>query len=424
MFSTYMESVKKILFTLGILFIYKSAMLITLPGVNFNLLKGVVTNNSFFKTLDFFLGGGIERCSIIALGIMPYLSASMLVQFLSSNSGIQYFQEIKRDKEMGNVKLNSWTKYITGILAVINGFMVAYNIFHVYNNGAPIVYMDKISFYALSVLILTAGSFLAVWVANQISKRGIGNGVSVLIFFNVISQTGNSLTTLFKMIWNGQVKYLHLFYIVMFFLVVTIFTIAVESSYKYIDVYFPGMEGETSMKQRLPIKLNNSGVMPSVLTSSFVEFPHLIFSFLRKIFYVESLQKIANYTSKGGPLYYVTFAILIFIMNIVHSSISFNTKEIASQLEEHNIFVKGVQQGKSTRDYIDSLINKINIISGIYLILLCGVSEFVCDKINVLIGANVLNFTGTTVLIVVQISQLILKGVSNFDYQKVFNSIY
>lgn len=423
MLGKYKESIKKILFTLMVLVFYRIAMLITLPGVNFRIISDSVKMSSFFKTIDFFLGGAIERCSILSLGIMPYLSASILVQFLSSDSGLHYFQEIKRDKEMGMVQLNSWTKYITILLAGINGMMLASNIFNSYSDGAPLVYISKFQFYSLSILLLMTGTFLSIWLSNQISKRGIGNGVSVIIFFNVLCQTGSSIKKLFHMINNGQINTLHLVYIILFLAGITLFTVFMESSYKYIDVYFPGMEGDTSMSQRLPIKINNSGVMPSVLTSSFVQFPHLLFSFLKRVFFVDSFEKIINYTAKGGPFYYLTFMILIFAMNILHSNISFDTRDVASKLEEYNIFVKNVPQGNKTKAYLDSVINKMNILSGVYLILLCGVSEIICDKINLLIGVDILTFTGTTVLIIVQISQLILKGVEDFNYNNIFDRI-
>ena len=169
--------------------IYRMTMLIVLPGIDFDIVKGVANNSNILKTMNFFVGGGIDKCSILALNIMPYISATIVTQFLSSNNGIDFFRNLKKDKEMGSAKLNLWTQVFTVLIALFNSVYFTGIIFLRSQSDVSPVYIDKYLFFLISIPTLVAGTMLVVWLANQISKFGIGQGTSVILFKKNISNT-------------------------------------------------------------------------------------------------------------------------------------------------------------------------------------------------------------------------------------------
>jgi preprotein translocase subunit SecY len=418
----YGETVKKILITMAILVVYRIAMLIVLPGVDLSLLNVDEVNSGFLRTINLFIGGGIERCSVFTVNIMPYISATIITQFLSSKIGFQYFKELKQNRDLGAAKMNEWTQYFTVIIAIIQSIHMCLFIFGINKDGISAVYIGKSMFFIIAIPALVCGSLLTVWMANQISKYGVGQGTSLIIFCNVLLGGSGGISKIVDFYKSGVLTKLHLGFLLIFGSVLFLFVIFVESCKRKITVQYPGIGGKHSI-QYLPLKINNAGVIPPVLASSFLYAPQVLSSILKIFFFTESIDKYISYFSHGGMLYYVFSSVLLFVFTISQTDIVFDPEDISKNLQDNGVVVLGVRPGKETSKYLRNIINRLNIIAGIYLIIVCVFSEFICQLFNNSVGVRVLHLGGTSLLILVSVSQLIFKGTIHYNYKILTNSM-
>ncbi len=412
------EMIKKLGITLVILTCYRLGMSLIIPGVNIELLKNCTWNTGALKTLNMLMGGGIEKCSIFTINIMPYISATIITQFLSSRLvGFKYFQSLKGNRELGSAKLNSWTQLFSLVIAIIQATYISTFIFNINDNGIGAVFISKALFLTISIPIMVAGTFITIWIANQISKYGVGQGTSIIIFVNILLSGENGITNIYKLYKAGVLTGGHIGFIILFIITLFTFVIFVESCRRLIPVQYPSITKESAV-QVLPLKINNAGVIPPVLASSLAYVPQMIGTLLKKVFFTENFDKYLAYFSHGGIFYYGFMSLLLFMITISQTEIVFDCEDVAKGLQDSGVVVLGVRPGKDTESFLRKTINKLNVLAGIYLVIACVLSEYICTWFNELIQIKVLHLSGTSVLILASTAQLIFKGSVYHDYNK------
>ena len=418
------NSFKKFFITIGILALYKIAMMIMIPGIDMDSLPQLSSKSGFLDTLNVFSGGSIDNCSILATNIMPYITATIITQMLCSKSiGIEYFQNLKKDKEIGDMKKHEWTQYFTVIVAFINACYISKVLCNNVQNGVNTVYTSNGLFYLIAIPAMIAGSLFCVWIANRISKSGIGQGVSVLIFANIVSNSASSFKKIYDLYVNSVISFNYLLAIVIFFLSLFFIIIYVEACVVYFPTRYTGVVGK-NIDQKLPLKINNSGVMPAILASSLAHVPTMIIGFLEFLnFQTATLNKYASIISSNGSLYYIFNAVLIFTFTTTQSEITFDPEEIAYSLKESGAVIKDVRPGEDTKNLLEKVLSKLNFISGIYLVFVCVLSEYFCNYFNQVIGEKVLQLSGTSVLILVSTAKLVFEGIRNYNYKEIIQKM-
>lgn len=415
---------QKLFFTIFILAIYKITMLIAIPGIDLDRIPQLSSKSSLLGTLNVFSGGSIDNCSILATNIMPYITATIITQLFSSQSiGIDYFKNLKKDKELGDIKRNEWTQYFTVFIALINAIYISKTLVGSYDEGIPIVFFSATLFYCISIPAMIAGSLFVVWLANQIARVGIGQGTSVIIFANIISNSASSFNKIYNLHKTGALPTNLLILIILFFSVLFFIVVFVESCNVFLPTRYTGIVGK-QIDQKMPLKINNSGVMPAVLSSSFSHFPMVLSNFLEKLsFKTETINKYAAYFSQSSSFYYLITSLLIFFFAITQSEISFDPLDISQNLQDSGAVIKNTRPGKETYNKLKAILRRLNIFSGVYLALVCVLSEYFCYYVNQTVGEKVLQLSGTAVLILVSTSKLIFDGMRQYDYEKILNKM-
>jgi len=415
---------KKLFVTIGILAVYRMAMLVVIPGVDLDGIPQLSNKSSFLGTLNVFSGGSLDQCSILATNIMPYITATIVTQLFSSKSiGIDYFQKLKKDKELGDAKKNEWTQYFTVIVSLINAVYISTTLFHTYKDGASIIFFSKALFYSLSIPAMVAGSMFVVWLANQISKYGIGQGTSVIIFANIISNSASNFNKIFELYKSGTLSINNAILIILFFSILFFVVVFMESCTIFLPVKYAGITGKQA-EQKMPLKINNAGVMPAVLASSFSHFPMILVGLFEKFnLQTETVTKYASYFSQSSSFYYIISAILIFLFTITQSEISFDPQEISHNLQESGAVIRDVRPGADTYLKLKGILSKLNFLSGLYLAFVCVLSEYFCFYINQSVGEKILQLSGTGVLILVSTSKLIFDGMKNYNYMEILKTM-
>lgn len=372
---------KKILFTLLVLFIFKLGASITVPGVD------VSSNNlSFFEILNAMSGGAFEKASIFALSVTPYITAQIIIQLLSMDI-IPYFSELSKQGGVGRRKLNQITRVVGIILAFIQGYM--YSFAYISNGNA----MD----YMLYALILTAGTAFLMWIADQITNKGIGNGMSLIIMAGII----NVLPSMFVNLWtelinDGFIGILLFALFIIVFLFVIIGVIYVESAERRLPIQYANKTNSTLSNQSyIPFKLNSAGVVPVIFASAVISIPQIIASFVKNETFTLIVSKYINYTTTTGIIIYV---ILIILFTYFYTFMQLKPKEMAENLNKNGGYIPGVRPGDETICYVSKVLKRITVVGGIFLAILAAL-PIIFGKMSSL--SNIISISGTGLLIVV-----------------------
>ncbi len=419
---------KKIFLTIIILAIYKMVSMIILPGIDPKVItETAVEKSGFLQTLNVLAGGGIDKCSILAINIMPYITATILTQVLSSRThGIEYFQNLKNNRELGSAKLNEYTQYFTVLIAGVSAIFMLSHIFGItYGSGVSAVFISKVRFFIVAIPILVAGCLFSVWISHQISKYGVGQGTSVLIFANIVSSFSGDMGKIYSMYKKGTLGGNNLLMILILFFTIFLIVIFVEGCSRPIPTIYPGLSG-AKVEQSLPLKINNAGVIPPTFASIMVSIPSMLSGALQKLpiaFHTETIDKYISYFNQGGPFYYIFYSLLLFAVTISQTEAVFDPTEISRNLQENGAVIVRVRPGLDTTRYLRSILNKLNFLAGLYLIFICVISEFFCKNFNRTLGTNVLHLSGTSILIMVSVAQLIFKGAKNYNYELLIDPI-
>ncbi len=388
------ELKEKILFTLGILLIYRFGAHITVPGVNVVILREQfgALSGGILGIYDMFVGGGLSRATILALGIMPYISASIMFQLLAAV--FPTVEKLQKEGEDGRAKLTQWTRYTTVVLSVIQGFSYA-----AFLTSTGAIEDPGFIFNLTTTVILTVGAIFVMWLGEQITERGIGNGMSLLIFFSIIETFPQAVARTYESFTAGQITIFAMVMLVVVLVAITAAVVALTMGARKIPVQIPRKvvgrgrirEGQKSF---VPLRVNSAGVMPIIFAQSFIVVPGTIAQLTGGRFPI--LVEVARIFEPGW-LYYITYGLLIVFFTYFYTAIIFNPVDLAENLKKQGAFIPGVKPGARTAEYIDRVLTRVTLPGSIYLALVALVPFGVWSAFNI----QTFFFGGTGLLIVV-----------------------
>ncbi|MGI8744681.1 MAG: preprotein translocase subunit SecY [Bryobacteraceae bacterium] len=374
---------KRILFTLSMLAIYRLGGHIPTPGIDANRLADFFQRNqgTLFGFIDLFSGGMFRRLTIFALGIMPYITASIILQLLTVV--VPTLEKLQKEGELGRRKITQWTRYLTVILALMQSFGIALGLQH---SDGGFVLNPGIGFILMTMLSLTTGTAFIMWLGEQITERGIGNGMSLLIFTGIVVGLPNAINNIYTNVFIvKQWTPIHLIVILTMMIAVVAFIVLVERGERRIPVqYAKRVVGRRMMggqSTHLPLKVNAGGVIPVIFASSLLAFPQTLGQWQ----YVKSSPFLSSMLSSIGnsqPLYYLLFCVLIIFFCFFYVSIIFNPNEAADNMRKYGGFVPGIRPGKNTADYMNKILTKITVVGGLYLSILSLIPQIMISGIK------------------------------------------
>ncbi len=389
----------RLLFLFFSIIVLRTGVFIPIPGINLYLLNNLLstTNSSFIDIFNIFSGGSLFHASIFALGIMPYISSSIIMQLFTVI--FPYFIEFKDEGSSGKYKLSQYTRYLTLIISIVQACALSTTITHL-----PIlkdIVLDKgMKFYFISITTLVTGTMFLMWLGEQISERGIGNGISVIIFTGIISSLPKSLFNLFYQIKNNNITYykvLLIFFLVIYTIYFIVFMeisqrkILIQyASYRYqYNRYFPS-------DTYLPFKINMSGVIPAIFTSSVMMFPYVLLFWFKNNIYFSWIFNLLNFIYPKSFLYLIIYLFLIIFFSFFYTLLMYNSNDIANNLKKSGAYISGIRPGESTSLYIKGIILRLTLLGSLYMSIVCLIPDFMSDIIGVSFY-----FGGTSLLIVI-----------------------
>jgi preprotein translocase subunit SecY len=393
------ELKKRLLFTLGALLIYRLGTYLPLPGIDPIALADFFKGQSggIIDLLDMFAGGAVSRMSIFALNIMPYISASIIVQLLTSVS--PKLEALKKEGESGRKKLNQYTRMGTVFLAALQAFGVAQGLS---SSSSGLVLVPGLFFIMSTVVTLTAGTIFLMWLGEQITSRGVGNGTSLIIFAGIVARLPVALGTTFDQVQTGDLALLAVFALLIMAVGVITFIVFMERAQRRLVVQFPkrqvGMRMTSGEMSHLPLKLNSSGVIPPIFASSLLLLPLTFVNFAGADKGGEIVQWLARNLAHGSPLYLALYVALIVFFAFFYTAVVFNPTDTAENLKKNGGFIPGYRPGKATAEYLDYVLTRLTVVGSAYL-------AFVCLLPELLIAWQHISFYfgGTSLLIVVSV---------------------
>ena len=391
------ELKQKILFTLGILLVYRFGAHVTAPGIDVRALEAQFAQlqGTLFGVYDMFVGGALSRATVFSLGIMPYISASIMFQLLAAV--FPTIEKMQKEGEDGRKKLTQWTRYTTIGLAAAQALGYASYLQSI--QGA--VLYPGLGFVVTTTLILTVGAMFIMWLGEQITDRGIGNGMSLLIFFSIIEGFPTAIARTWEATTTGVLSWPKLFILLVVMVAIVAGVVAMTMASRKLPVQIPRKvmgrgrvrEGQKSF---IPLRVNSAGVMPIIFAQSIIIVPGTIAAFSS----VGLLQGMAEVFQPGNWVYYISYALLILFFTYFYTSIIFNPVDLAENLKKQGAFIPGVKPGTRTAEYIDHVLSRITLPGSIYLALIALVPFWIFDVFNI----ELFFFGGTSLLIVVGVA--------------------
>ncbi|MGD9971658.1 MAG: preprotein translocase subunit SecY [Desulfatirhabdiaceae bacterium] len=394
------ELKKRILFSLALLIVYRIGVHIPVPGIDALALASFFARakGTLLGLFDMFSGGAFERLSVFALGIMPYISSSIILQLLTVV--VPHLERLSKEGEQGRKKITQYTRYGTIVLSIIQGFGISIGLESMSApGGAPVVLLPGWGFRILTVITLTAGTAFIMWLGEQITERGIGNGISLIIFSGIVVQMPNAITNTFQLVSTGEMSIFTVILMLVLMVVVVGVIIFVEQGQRRIPVQYAkrvvGRRLYGGQSTHLPLKINTSGVIPPIFASSIIMFPATIASFIT----VPWVKQIADSIMPGKFLYELLFVGFIFFFCYFYTAVTFNPVDVAENMKKHGGFIPGIRPGKRTSDYIDRVLTRITLGGAFYVSCVCVLPSILIAKFNV-----PFYFGGTALLIVVGVA--------------------
>lgn len=392
---------KRLGWTLFILCCYRIGVHVPIPGVDAGALSSFFDSmqGTIFSLFDMFSGGGLSNVSVFALGVMPYISASIIMQLLQVVS-----PDIKRmareEGQAGRRKLTQWTRYLTVAITLVQGLGIAIGLENMTSpGGAPVVLHPGMQFRMVTMITFTTGSVLVMWLGEQISERGIGNGISLIIFCGIVVGIPRGIIQSFALIEAGDMSVFKGIILLAFMAVVVVFIVFVERAQRRIPINYAKRQqgrkmygGQTS---HLPLRLNTAGVIPPIFASSLLLFPATIGQFSGN----EFVRRIAEFFSPNGLMYNFLYVALMFFFCYFYTAIIFDPKEMAENLKKAGGFIPGIRPGEQTANYIDTVLSRLTFSGAIYISLVCLLPMALITNFNV-----PFYFGGTSLLILVGVA--------------------
>jgi preprotein translocase subunit SecY len=400
---------KRIFFTIFILLIYRFGTFVPIPGINLEVLKKFFSSSSanVFGMINLFSGGALERMSIFALNIMPYITSSIVMQLMTSMS--KSLESLKKEGQYGRAKINQYTRYLTIILAFFQSIGVYYALSNPDHNAFT---SDSRIFMLTTCISLVGGSVMLMWFGEKITSSGIGNGISLIIFVGIVSSLPSTIIQVFDLSKTGIYSWLTIFLFFILFSAFLMIVCFVEKTHRKIKIQYPNasMMKASGMSDSsfLPLKINISGVIPPIFASSILMFPSAIVQFMNLDgdFLISALRR-------GGSIYILLFSILVLFFSYFYSSIVFNTEEVSNNLKKSNCFILGIRPGAATSDYLDKIVARLTLLGAIYLIFVCAVPEILVTKYSIPLyvgGTGILIMVNVVLDIVNQVQSHLLAG--------------
>jgi preprotein translocase subunit SecY len=395
---------KRILFTLVVLAIYRVGVHVPTPGVDGASVLSFFQAQSrgIFGLFNTFTGGALSQFSIFALGIMPYISASIIFQLLTS--AVPYLEALKKEGEQGNRKINQYTRYSTVVLAIIQGYGISTWLMNSTSpDGHPLVLSPMVGFLPfqlMTIITLTAGTCFIMWLGEQITERGVGNGASLIIFTGIAAAIPSGAHKLWELVSSNEMRAIVALALIAFMVLIIAAVVYMEVAQRKVTVQYSqrqgtGMQAMSAPTSHLPIKLNFSGVIPPIFASSLLMFPATMAQFV-KAPWLKGLQESLN---PSGVIYNILFILLIVFFAFFYTEIVFNPVEVADNLKKYGGFVPGVRAGKTTSEFIQKILDRLNVVGCVYLCAVCILPGVLSTQLNV-----PFYFGGTSLLILVGVA--------------------
>jgi preprotein translocase subunit SecY len=391
------ELKKRVLFSLGMLAVYRIGCFIPTPGIDRIALA------SFFKQaqgtllglFDMFSGGALERLSVFALGIMPYISSSIIFQLLTVV--VPAIEKLSKEGESGRKKIIQYTRYGTMVLSVVQGLGIAIGLESMRGPaGELVVPSPGWSFRLLTVITLTAGTAFIMWLGEQMSEKGIGNGISLIIFAGIVVRIPTAIGNTFKLVNAGQISLFVIIFILAIMFVVVAGIVFVERGQRRLPIHYAkrvvGLKTFNAQSSHLPLKVNMAGVIPPIFASSIIMFPATIANFIN----IPWVQTAAKSLTPGNWIYNIFFVAFIIFFCYFYTAVTFNPVDVADNIKKHGGYIPGIRPGKETSDFMDSVLTRLTFAGAIYISLVCVLPSILIGKFNL-----PFYFGGTALLIAV-----------------------
>ncbi len=414
---------KRIIFTFLLLAVYRMGSQIVTPGINIEALQEIFARakDTIFGFIDMFSGQNMGRMTIFALGIMPYISSSIILQLLQVVW--PYLERISKEGELGKKKITQYTRYGTVLIAVVQAFGIALFLERLNPGNLPVVVSPGWGFRLLTVLTLTTGTIFLMWLGEQISSRGIGNGISLLIYSGIVIGLVPAIVHTLGGIKTGEMNPLKIIFLLVLIVAVIAFVVYVEMGQRRIPVtYAKRVQGRRMMGGQstfLPLKVNTGGVIPIIFASSVIVFPATIAQMIKTPFF----ESMSTQLGFGMPLYNLLYVVCIIFFTYFYVSIIFNPQDVSENLKKYGGFIPGIRAGKTTADYIDNVLSRLTFIGALYLVIVAiiptflmmgfkiGALPFIGDWLEANLPSFISNglgvkfyFGGTSILIVVGVA--------------------
>lgn len=407
------------MFTLGALIVYRIGSYIPLPGVDASVVLGLFNNGNtkgMFDMFDMFSGGSLSRMSVLALNIFPYISASIVIQLLTATS--KSLNDLRKEGESGRVKINQYTRYLAVVLAIVQGWAVVRGLEMMAPNGVRAVVNPGLSFELSAIVALVGGTVFIMWLAEQITARGIGQGASLLIFAGIVAEVPNGTAKLLELVRVGSMSPAGIALVAGFVVAIVALIAFMEQAQRRIQILYPRQAMANGVMNTnvsyLPIKVNMSGVMGPVFASSIMMLPAFIQNFAKS----ENLfvQNILGFFTYGTTSYMILYTLLIAFFAYFQTAVVFNSEETSTNLKNMGGYIPGVRPGEQTMHYLDDVVSRTTAIGVVYLIVVCVLPILLQGKMHLVIG-------GTSVLIVAGVVLDTMNQIKSYLVEKQYTGV-
>jgi preprotein translocase subunit SecY len=397
------ELKQRLLFVIGALLVYRLGTYIPIPGIDPHIWEDIFQDKrgGFLDMFNMFSGGSLQRMTVFALSIMPYISASIIVQLASALS--PKLEALKKEGEGGRQKINQYTRYLTVILATIQAYGLAVGLEQIQGSSGSAVIEPGMFFRVSTVITIVGGTMFLMWLGEQITARGIGNGISLIIFAGIVAGLPVALVHMLELSQTSEFGLLKLLSISLMIAVTIVFIVFMERAQRRVLVQYPKRQmapnqAAQATQNHLPLKLNMAGVIPPIFASSLLFLPMTIVGF-SGMDGGDFIGNLTRYLQTGHPIHMIAYGALITFFAFFYTAIVFNPEENAENLRKYGGFVPGIRPGKSTAEYLDFVLTRITVIGAAYLVLICLLPEFLISQYSL-----PFYFGGTSLLIVVSVT--------------------
>jgi preprotein translocase subunit SecY len=397
------ELKQRLLFTVLALIVYRIGTYIPVPGIDPMVLEQFFQQQSggMLGMVDVFAGGALSRMTVFALSIMPYISASIIVQLMSAV--VPQLEALKKEGEAGRTKLNQYTRYLTVALALVQSYALAMGLEHMSGPAGAAVPEPGLLFRFTTTLTLTAGTVFLMWLGEQITSRGIGNGTSLIIFSSIVVRIPFSIANALELGRTGAISVVSIIVLLALIFVVIGFVVFMERAQRRVLVQYPKRQVGNKMyggeASHLPLKLNVSGVIPAIFASSLLLLPLTLIGFTGADASSPIVQWISRHLGHGSPLFIFLYAAFIIFFSFFYTAVIFNPKDTADNLKKYGGFIPGIRPGNNTADYLDWILTRLTVIGAVYVALVCLLPEILTAEFGI-----PFYFGGTSLLIVVSVT--------------------